>query len=113
MTLPRAAPRPTRASGPWEGVRPRPGAGQSQTFFFEAQPRTKMPSKLDLFLRLSFQAIAAQFDKPRALDAVSVRVCDLEVLVVPGRVDMPISGIAKPWLVRARTSRKHGLSPRP
>ena len=27
---PRAAPRPTRTHRPWEGVRPRPGAGQSQ-----------------------------------------------------------------------------------
>ena len=32
--LSRAAPRPTRSHGPWEGVRPRPGAGQSQHFFF-------------------------------------------------------------------------------
>ena len=30
----RAAPRPTGAYGPREGVRPRPGAGQSQHLFF-------------------------------------------------------------------------------
>ena len=34
VVLSRAAPRPTRSHGPWEGVRPRPGAGQSQHIFF-------------------------------------------------------------------------------
>ena len=38
MAPSRAAQRPTRALGPWEGVRPPPGAGQIQHYFFSSVP---------------------------------------------------------------------------
>jgi hypothetical protein len=72
--LSRAAPRPTRSHGPWEGVRPRPGAGQSQHIFFCILAVGRLWGHLD---RYPLRGVVVAQERPGTLggwlDVVAVR----------------------------------------